>query len=91
MSVEKITALYSNLPDFDERITTYQLEHIKKRSYTMPGCSTLLTYGLCCADCRIGSPLNWKGKIWGSGKVLPKKEVAVVNEATDEGGGATDG
>lgn len=62
MSIEKAVLLYSNLPDFNEKITRYQLEHIKKRGYTMPGCSTMLTYGLCCAECRIGNPLNWKSK-----------------------------
>lgn len=62
LSVEKITELYSNLPDFDEKITGYQVEHIKKKGYTMPSCATMLTYGLCCADCKIGNPLNWRVK-----------------------------
>ncbi len=62
MGIEKVVSLYSNLPDFNEKMTRYQLEHIKKRGYTMPGCSTMLTYGLCCAECRIGNPLNWKSK-----------------------------
>jgi DNA primase large subunit len=62
MGIEKVVSLYSNLPDFNEKITRYQLEHIKKRGYTVPGCSTMLTYGLCCAECRIGNPLNWKSK-----------------------------
>ena len=60
MALEKIFSLYSNLPDFNEKTTKYQLEHIQKRGYTTPACSTMLTYGLCCANCRIGSPLNWK-------------------------------
>ena len=60
MTIEKIFSLYSNLPDFNEKTTRYQLEHIQKRGYTTPACSTMLTYGLCCANCRIGSPLNWK-------------------------------
>ncbi len=62
MGIEKVVSLYSNLPDFNEKITRYQLEHVKKRGYTTPGCSTMLTYGLCCAECRIGNPLNWKSK-----------------------------
>ena len=66
MSVEQIVSLYSNLPDFNEKITKYQVEHIKKRGYSVPSCATLLSYGICCADCRIGSPLNWKGKVWGA-------------------------
>ena len=62
MKLEKIVSLYENLPDFDERITTYQIEHIIKRGYVAPSCSKILSYGLCCADCRIGNPLNWRSK-----------------------------
>ncbi|MEK6979709.1 MAG: hypothetical protein AABW86_05790 [Candidatus Micrarchaeota archaeon] len=67
MSAERIVSLYSNLPDFNEKITKYQVEHIKKRGYSVPSCATLLSYGICCAECRIGSPLNWRGKTRGSG------------------------
>ncbi|MBI2079956.1 hypothetical protein HYT84_04260 [Candidatus Micrarchaeota archaeon] len=62
VTIENLISLYSNLPDFSEKITQYQLEHIKKKNYTMPSCATMLTYGLCCADCKIGNPLNWKNK-----------------------------
>ena len=62
MPMEKIVSLYSNLPDFDEKKTRYQLVHAKKRGYTVPSCPTVLSYGLCVADCRIGNPMRWKGK-----------------------------
>lgn len=82
LELEKIVSLYSNLPDFNEKTTRYQLEHIRKRGYSTPACATMLTYGLCCADCRIGSPLNWKGKIYGSRQ--PEQKEA--NKAEDEEG-----
>lgn len=60
VSVEKVQAIFSNLPDYEERTTKYQLDHMMKRGYSMPSCATMLSYGLCVADCRIGSPLRWK-------------------------------
>ncbi|MBI5047203.1 hypothetical protein HZC07_05755 [Candidatus Micrarchaeota archaeon] len=56
---EQIVKMYSTLPDFNEKITSYQVSHIKKKGYNVPSCATIMTYGLCCAVCRIGSPLNW--------------------------------
>jgi DNA primase large subunit len=67
LSDEEIIGLYSNLPDFSERITTYQVQHARKKGYTVPACATVTTWGFCCADCRIGSPLYWRGK-GGAGK-----------------------
>jgi len=62
MGDDEIISLYSNLPDFSERITKYQVEHARKKGYTVPACDTVTTWGFCCADCRIGSPLNWRGR-----------------------------
>jgi len=59
LSDEKIIQFFSNFPDFSEKITKYQVEHARKRGYTVPSCSTIVGYGLCRANCRIGNPLNW--------------------------------
>lgn len=59
MSDEQILGVYSDLPDFNERTTTYQIEHARKKAYSVPSCSTVNTYGLCTANCRIGNPINW--------------------------------
>lgn len=56
---EEIVKLYAALPDFNEKITKYQVAHAKKKGYSVPSCATVMTYGLCCAVCGIGSPLNW--------------------------------
>lgn len=68
VSMEKLQSLFSNFPDYDEKKTKYQLGHIVKRRYSMPSCATLLSYGICVADCRIGTPLNWKVRDWKKGK-----------------------
>lgn len=60
MSDEKILQIYSNFPDYDERVSKYQIKHARDRGYKMPSCSMMLSYGLCISDCRIGSPLRWK-------------------------------
>ncbi|MCK4319079.1 hypothetical protein KAW38_00725 [Candidatus Micrarchaeota archaeon] len=57
--IDKVVSLYSNLPDFEEKKTRYQLEHIKKRGYSVPSCQTIMSYGLCVANCRIKSPMGW--------------------------------
>ncbi|MFH0737188.1 MAG: hypothetical protein V1827_00965 [Candidatus Micrarchaeota archaeon] len=59
MSEENIVKLFSDAPDFSEKVTAYQVSHIKKKAYSSPACATVMTYGLCCAVCRIGSPVNW--------------------------------
>ncbi len=59
MNDDEITGLFSMLPDFNEKVTRYQVGHIRKKGYNVPSCATVMTYGLCCAVCRIGSPLNW--------------------------------
>ena len=59
MSEDNIIKVYSDLPDFNEKVTSYQVAHIKKKGYNVPSCATVMTYGLCCAVCRIGHPMNW--------------------------------
>ncbi len=59
LSDEQIIGIYSNLPDYSERITAYQVEHARKRGYSVPSCATVNTYGLCVANCRIGIPIHW--------------------------------
>lgn len=62
MTDDQIVDVYSNLPDYSEKITRYQVEHARKKAYSVPSCATVTTYGLCCANCRIGSPINWHNR-----------------------------
>lgn len=59
MGEEAIVSIYSNLPDFSDKVTKYQVAHAKKKGYNVPSCATVMSYGLCCAVCRTGSPLRW--------------------------------
>jgi DNA primase large subunit len=59
MGDDAMVGIYSQLPDFNERTTRYQITHLKKKEYSVPSCSTVTTYGLCVATCRIGTPIRW--------------------------------
>jgi len=48
----EVLHLFSRLPDFDEHLSQYQIEHIaggrgRVKKYTSPSCRTLQTHGLC--------------------------------------------
>jgi DNA primase large subunit len=52
MTTENVTDLFRTLPDFNERLTRYQVEHIAGRrgsrtKYIPPMCATLQTHGVC--------------------------------------------
>lgn len=52
MSIDSIVNLFRSSPDFNERLTRYQIEHIAGErgsgtKYTPPKCETLQTHGLC--------------------------------------------
>ena len=52
MPTENVVSLFHTLPDFNERLTRYQVEHIAGRRgsrtrYIPPGCDTLRTHGVC--------------------------------------------
>ena len=53
---DKIVDLFRHAPDFSEKTTSYQVEYIRQRKYSMPSCSTMDSYGICIADCRCGTP-----------------------------------
>jgi len=71
-SVQEVVELLASSPDFDEKMTTYQVEHIAGSTgttYTPPSCATMQTYGNCmgkdelCA--RVSHPLayyRWRVK-----------------------------
>ena len=66
-SVDEVVLLFHNAPDYNERITRYQVEHLagKKGSqtkYSVPTCSKLANENLCYAtnDCKgITNPLQF--------------------------------
>ncbi len=70
-SKESIIRLFSNLPDFSEKITRYQVEHIFRKGYKMLSCDKMALYGLCISKCGLKNPLEYK-KAYGK---LDKKKV----------------
>ncbi|WEU39638.1 MAG: hypothetical protein OdinLCB4_003905 [Candidatus Odinarchaeum yellowstonii] len=72
MNESEIIELFKASPDFNEKLTRYQIEHIKgkdlnKPRYTPPSCKTLKTYGLCLnmdEICReIAHPLKYYNRM----------------------------
>jgi DNA primase large subunit len=68
MLTENIIELFKNFPDFNERMTRYQVEHIagergSRTRYKPPKCDTLKTHGLCAEPdetCRKANhPINY--------------------------------
>lgn len=68
ISIEKIIILFSQLGDFDEKMTKYQVEHIAgmrggKKKYIVPSCKTLKTHNICIENGKycgnINSPLKY--------------------------------
>ncbi len=66
---DAIFRIYSTFPDFDERQTRYQIDHItgviSGTEYTPPECSTMVSYGICynpddlCAQDWMKHPLTY--------------------------------
>jgi DNA primase large subunit len=55
MGVEDIVKLFSQVSDFNESLTRYQVEHISGtrrggKPYTPPTCKTLQSHGICRAQ-----------------------------------------
>jgi len=66
-SVDEIVSLFTKVPDFDERVTRYQVEHIaglrgSRTKYKPPKCENIRFHGLCTEDkyCKgIRHPLQY--------------------------------
>ncbi|MCE4617111.1 MAG: hypothetical protein F7C32_00790 [Desulfurococcales archaeon] len=63
-SVEELVELFRNLPDFKEKITRYQLEHLAGKrgggkKYSPYNCENMKSRGLCIAECGVSHPLTY--------------------------------
>jgi len=61
---EYLVDLFRNLPDFNEKITRYQIEHLagkrgSGRRYSPYNCENMRSRGLCVADCGVTHPLTF--------------------------------
>jgi len=62
-SVADVTQFFKKAPDYNERVTTYQLSNTKNRGYKCPGCDKLSAQNLCrrTSDCgTIINPLSFR-------------------------------
>lgn len=57
-SYEEILELYKRLPNFDEKIASYQIKNIFAKKYAVANCETLKTNGLCVSECKVKHPLQ---------------------------------
>ena len=74
-SVDEIVNLFSGAPNFNEKITRYQVEYIKKKEYGVPSCVNLDSYGICIERCGVGHPFRYglKRSAGGTGRKYPSK------------------
>lgn len=64
MDKEEIVELFKTLPDYKDKITRYQVEHIlgergSGKRYIPYSCEKMRTVGLCIADCNVKNPLQF--------------------------------
>lgn len=84
MGTEDMLKIFSNAPDYSEKIATYQIEHARKRGYKMPSCSSLVSYGYCIAECGLKNPMSWKRRAGARPAARPLSEAkGGANAATE--------
>jgi DNA primase large subunit len=62
-SIDEIVEMFTNAPDFNERITRYQVEHLagskgSRTKYSVPSCEKLRTENLCFATAECKDIIN---------------------------------
>lgn len=72
MPTDRIVEAFGGAPDFSEKTTRYQVEYLRAKNYSMPSCATMDSYGACIAECRCGTPLNFRAAV--HGRALKKEE-----------------
>jgi DNA primase large subunit len=87
-NIDEIIDLFRNAPDYNERVTRYQIEHLAglKGShirYSVPSCVKLLNQNLCYAtdDCRgLTNPIQFRKT--DSGKGTPNPPLSSASKTT---------
>ncbi len=62
--IDQVVDVFRNMPDFNEKITRYQVEHLaglrgSMKKYKTYSCEKMRTLGLCKADCGVRSPIQY--------------------------------
>ena len=76
-AVAEIAEMFKTAPDYDEKITRYQVEHIcglrgGMKRYTPPSCEWMRTNDLCVANCGVTHPMQY---VYKKRKVVKKRGV----------------
>jgi DNA primase large subunit len=65
LDVEQVLEVFRNMPDYNERIARYQVEHLaglrgSQKKYSPPSCRTMVSWGLCPGreECKRNHPLS---------------------------------
>ncbi|MCC7570074.1 hypothetical protein KO465_01870 [Candidatus Micrarchaeota archaeon] len=61
-SEDALISLFSRTPNFEPKLTTYHINYMIEKNYSVPSCESLKSQGICVADCRIKSPVSYRGK-----------------------------
>jgi len=61
-TVDQVVDLFKNVPDFNEKTTRYQVEHLaglrgSQKKYLTYSCEKMRTLGLCHGDCGVKNPI----------------------------------
>ena len=61
--IDDVVQVFRNMPDFDEKRTRYQVEHLaglrgSMKKYKVYGCEKMRTLGLCRGECKTRSPVQ---------------------------------
>ena len=61
--IDSVVDLFRNMPDFNEKITRYQVEHLaglrgSGKKYLVYSCEKMRTLGICKADCKTRNPVQ---------------------------------
>ena len=62
LDVDSVVNVFRKLPDFNENIARYQVEHLaglrgSRKKYKPYNCNTMRTLGLCVSECNVKNPL----------------------------------
>ncbi|VVB66486.1 DNA primase large subunit PriL [Candidatus Gugararchaeum adminiculabundum] len=80
---EEIAAIFKDAPDYNEETTRYQIDYLVKKTYSVPNCDSIDSYGLCVAECGTKNPLQFKAAYHGK-KVERDRRERDANQKRDQ-------
>jgi len=99
MPIDQMVSFYTEVTDFDESKTRYQIEHIaglkgNRTKYTPPTCNTLRTHRVCRNPDRICDRINhplsyYRRKIWGMQRRAEEEAARQAKEEAETSNKAT--